>query len=216
MTAIYSLAPNIEASATLTTINSNIDGLEAAVGTPADVASATGSLLARLGAIVSFVDGLEAAMGTTGDAASINGSLLARLGAIASFVDALEGFTDGVESALGTAVAVPATNTINANINRNIKASAQCSSSVDTQGSKAVTANASVLVAAAGVGIDWRRILIHNNGSLTILIALGVVATPTLYSVPLPAGAFMIAETLASITALSTGGATTCLVTVEN
>lgn len=219
MTGIYSLAPVSDANATLTTINTNVDGLETAIGTPADGASATGTISAKLAAIANFVDTLETALGTSGDAASATGSISAKLAAIATFIDGLEGFTDGIEGALGTAVAAPAANTINANIVRNIKASAQCSTTANTQGSTTVAASgatASTLVSAAPAGTDWRRILIHNNGSLNILIALGTAATATVYSFPLPPGILIIFETLASITALSTGAATTCLVTVES
>lgn len=219
MTGIYNLAPGGDSSAQLTTINTNVDGLETAIGTSADAASATGTISAKLAAIATYIDTLETALGTSGDAASPTGSISAKLASIATFVDGLEGFVDGIEGVLGTAVAAPTANTINANLVRNIKASAQCSSSANTQGSTPVAATgatASTLVNTASAGTDWRRILVYNNGTLPILIAIGTAATATTYSFPLPPGAMVIAETLASITALSTGVATTCLVTVES
>lgn len=225
MTAIYSLAPATNADATLTTINTNIDGLETAVGTASDAPSATGSLLARLGAIAAFVDGLESAVGTAGDAASATGSIAARLGnviaqltTIAGFVDGLEGFTDGIEAVLGIASATPGANTINANILRTIRAASNCSQAVVGPVSVAVAGTggtASTLATAAAAGTDWRRISIFNSGSVSIFLAVGALATASAYTMPVPAGYLLTLETTQSVTALSSAGATSVLVTVE-
>ncbi|MCT7949992.1 hypothetical protein NG798_09355 [Ancylothrix sp. C2] len=220
MTSIYSLVPVNDANSTLTTINTNIDGLETAVGTPADVANAAGSLLARLGAIAALVDGLEAAIGTTGDAASSTGSLLARLGAIAGFVDQLEGFTDGIESVLGTAAATPAANTINANLLRAVRAASGASRTVTPPSAQTTvpisTEGAAATLASETTAVDWRRVSIYNNGTVPVFICLGGNATTSLYSFPLPPGNFAIPETLGLVTAISSGAATTVLVTVES
>lgn len=218
MTAIYSLAPVNDTNAALTAINTNTDGLETAVGTQADTANVAGSLLARLAAIAGLVDGLKTAIGTTGDAASTTGSLLARLGSIAGFVDGLEGFTDGIEGVLGTAVASPTANTINANLLRTMRVASNCSTAATVSGSTAVAAaggTASTLASSAAAGTDWRRISIYNNGSVNILLAIGAAATATAYTMPVPAGYLLTLETLLSLTALSSADATNVLVTIE-
>ncbi len=188
MTAIYNLMPSADSSAQLTTINTNVDGLEAAVGTQADAASATGSLLARLGAI-------------------------------AAFIDQLEGFTDGIEGVLGTAVATPAANTINANLLRTLNAASNCSRTVAAQVVIAVApagSAATTLIGSANAGTDWRRVSIYNSGTERLLLGIGVTATASIHSFPLPPGVLIVQETLVNITALSAGAAGSCIVTLES
>ena len=204
MTGIYSLAPVNDTNAALTTINNNIDGLETAIGTQADTPNSTGSLLGRVGAAASFLNALQTAMGAIADAASATGSLLARIGQVCAV--------------LGLASATPGANTINANIVRNVKASAQCSSNVVAPASVAVaisTGSASTLAAAASAGTDWRRLSIYNSGSVSIFLAIGAAATASAYTMPVPTGYLLTLETLANVTALSSGAATNVLVTIE-
>ena len=188
MTAIYSLAPVSESSNILTNINTNVDGLEAAIGTTTDVANATGSLLARLGAIATFVDGLE------------------------GFTDGIEG-TLGTATVTPAANTINA-NLVR--LIRAAGASSLVITPPTTGSVPISTGTAASLVTGTSA-VDWRRVKIFNpTSNPTVLIALGGNATQSLYSYPLPPGHMAIEETLGSITALSTGSACNVLITVES